>query len=835
MSQRIILNTAQTLSINSSPGEDKRFPSVTTESVFTFGDFRIQRDLTPNFLSGDSLHVSFSNFGTINSLSKDSLFDSTAVVNITTNDLNPKKNDANSYAYFSSFYTKVASAINDIINSFPYGILAYRDSTGNTILNYSNSVTGTSSFNIPTSAITNQGNIIYSSGYTASTSVYTLFNDYNQFEIELSSSTRYSQSYSILNYSYDPSTSLMNFTIDGYLFTGSTATTTVGVYILPSQYRYYQYKKTLGNLEYQLLFEQKFMVPNPDDDTFENQDFEWPKTIDGFNPDWYGDSFDDYREALLRSCSLIDEIKTNWMIRTMIPENYIELDSQDTIYRKLIIVYSEELDKIKQYIDGIAFAHSVNYHDEETIPNKFLHRLSKLFGWEPINEFNDVDIFEYLASEDDDGLTISDYNFDLWKKILININWLYKKKGTREALEFIFKLMGAPDCLVHFNELVYRVRQSATGVTASNLTSIKINDDTGYPNYENGSNYIFQEGGPGRGNGDNYIRQWEPEYNPEREIDNKKIHTGNTDVYGTADIMNSKQINIELSPAAAIECDVNEWYNLGLIFGSTAGVPAYVDIAGLQLHIPSTISGMTFENWIEYVYTNAIDPKNRKTIGSDSGNHTHFYSSLKDIYLAYYYWNYPNTVSNRLNFRKLQAFLALIERNFGAYIQKLIPATTIIESDGILYRNTVFNRQKFVYPTGINAGSEFQFPSPLSPDLNINTVSVQSTFNDILNPQVNAVSANIEINDNYNKSINSISISNELNLGINPTINAVVVNSSIENASVLISYVAPDIASVVSNFPAGGTPQAQPPRLPVAYRTKTTSSALSNTDNPSNV
>jgi len=823
MSENILVNTALTLSINSSPGEDKRYPSLSTESIFSFGDFRLHRNLTPNFLSGDSAQISFSSFGTLNSLTNEDTFDSSTIINFTTNDLNPKKDEANSYAYFSSFYTKVATAINNIIETFPYGMRAYDGGTGVTVLFYSNSLTGTSSFYIPTSAITNQGDIIYASGYTASTTTYSLFNDYLEYEIELSASTRYSASYPILSYEHSGTTGMMRFVIDGQLFSADTASTTVPLYVLPSQKRYYTFKKTLPNLEYQLLFEQKFMVPNPDDDTFESTEFLWPKEIDGFNPDGTGDDFDDYSESLLRSCSLIDDIKTNWMVRTMLPENYLELDSDNSIYRKLTVVYAEEFDKIKQYIDGLAFSHSVTYSNEEAVPDKFIHRLSKLLGWEPINEFNDVDMFQYLGQEDDEGYTVSDYNLELWKKILININWLYKKKGTREGLEFIFKLMGAPNCLINFNELVYRVRQSATGETDSNFTSIKVDAETGYPSYESGSQYVFQENGPGRGDGDEYIRQWEPEFNPVREIDNIKVYTGNTEVYGTADIINSKQVNVELSPAAAIECDSNSWYDLGQNFaGPTNGVPAYVDIAGVALHVPITITGMTLQAWLDYVYTNAIDPTKRKVIGHTERQHTWFYPSLRDIYLTYYFWNNPSEVSNRLNFRKLEAFMALISRNFGGYIERLIPATTIFEGEGVTYRNTMFNRQKFVYPPGINSGSEFQIEAPLSTDLAVDVFSVHGIVNDIYNPNVSAFNVVSTVNETYKDNISTITVTNTFDEGINPTINAVVVSNSIDVAVVSYAYVAGDIAGIVSPYPIGGTPQAAPAIFPTPYVTRAT-------------
>jgi hypothetical protein len=69
-------------------------------------------------------------------------------------------------------------------------------------------------------------------------------------------------------------------------------------------------------------------------------------------------------------------------------------------------------------------------------------------------------------------------------------------------------------------------------------------------------------------------------------------------------------------------------------------------------------------------------------------------------------WSNPQ--SHRLTFYKLQPFLDLIEVNFSTYIKQLLPATTIFDTEGTIIRNTVFNRQKFVYKPGLNDGSEFR-------------------------------------------------------------------------------------------------------------------------------
>ena len=71
--------------------------------------------------------------------------------------------------------------------------------------------------------------------------------------------------------------------------------------------------------------------------------------------------------------------------------------------------------------------------------------------------------------------------------------------------------------------------------------------------------------------------------------------------------------------------------------------------------------------------------------------------------------------SNAYNYAQLISFVDVIQGYWLGLIEQVFPATTIWNS-GVKYRNTVFDRQKYVYRHGIDDGSEFQkeigmFPS----------------------------------------------------------------------------------------------------------------------------
>ncbi len=827
-----------TLSVRSVPGQDKLYQNTNTESIFSFGDFRISRDLNPNIVDGDPRSLSFDRLQNLTSLNS-SNFNAGEAISLTINDLNLDFSDPNSYSYFGSYYSKLANTINKIIDNFPYALLAYDGNVGQTnFLVLSSTQLSYTEITIISSALTNQGNIIFTSGnsYNAlSAKTLTVFDNYDQFEIQLSSTTlNTSPSFPIISYNYSAFSNYyhLNFRISGIF----TANTTDAIYIRPSKKRYFQYKRSLDNLQYQLLEVGKFSVPNPANDKFFDKLIEWPRTIDGFAPDSYGTNFDNYLDEILKYATLTDQLKTNWMVRTIIPENYLELDSDDQIYNKLIQTYAEEFDKIKGYIDNLAFSHSINYTESETVSNKFIGRLTELLGWkQPIN-FTDTDFFEYLGQEDDNNKTLEDYNLDLWRRILTNINWLYKRKGTREAIMFIFKLIGAPECMVNFNEFVYKIQRNANisltdqttsgwdGTTAFIPVPIGKVNENGYINF-NESYLAFQEGGPGRGNGQDYINQWQPEFDPVKTVDNIKVYTGDPNYYGTENLVNSKEISIGLDPASAIECDVFDWYKIGFFYtGNTAvNLPSDYKLSDVNLIAPPEISGYTISEWLNFVYNNSIEVKNRKTFIEP--HHNFFYPNLRKIYLTYYYWNVTspsNEISNQVNFRKLEQFLRLVESKIFVYFEQIIPATTIFEGVATIYRNTVFNRQKFVYPKGINDGSEFQTKLPTQFYTQINGAVVTSSVNNILKGNIVGafVSSNLKNSINLNMSV--VQTIASVTTPIQMTINAVSVTSNILSAVTLNTQSVGFIGTPII-FPLSGIPVGTPPPIPQPYTGNTSS------------
>ena len=410
---------------------------------------------------------------------------------------------------------------------------------------------------------------------------------------------------------------------------------------------------------------------------------------------------------------------------------------------------------------------------------------------------------------------------------MVNLNWLYKNRGTRDAISFIFKLIGAPPCLFNLEEFVYDVKQVQKvfdlniGVSEDDVDPVEALPGTGEifvdgddEIFDNGvdsvnfniftpedpnnpESYIpanlfedipsqdltesigvdingnipvndgfpdvnsetFQIGGSGRGNGQQFIDSLGKEYDPIKRVDNLKVTTGST-----RSVVNTKELNVDLRPSRAIECDVMDWYEIGYgwwKWGSTSSVfsgltvPFEWQVEDINTVVPDNLTGMTINDWLEYIYTNNVDPRNRKTKGWEHGS-TGTYRELKKIYVTYMLWT-NNQESNRLTFKKLEKFLKLIERNFNDLVPFFVPSTSILTNYGTTYGNSIFNRHRFIYRPGINDGSEFkiELPPVFEPVINVADFKaiVAPTFDPVINSNNFSVNipekpeANIDISD----------------------------------------------------------------------------------------
>jgi hypothetical protein len=183
-------------------------------------------------------------------------------------------------------------------------------------------------------------------------------------------------------------------------------------------------------------------------------------------------------------------------------------------------------------------------------------------------------------------------------------------------------------------------------------------------------------------------------------------------------ILNSKEIDLTVNMASAIENDV--WCylldNPNLLSGSTNPSPCTpscgdntVSISGLttsEINVVKTLE--TFEN---LMVSELTDAKNRKTLSG--------YPTLRAVYDRYMNaTEHGVPKSNEFNYEKMDKFTDLIKTYWDDLIEQVVPATTLWGSVKV-YTNTMFDQQKYKYRSYTSLFNENIFegniiPSPIN-------------------------------------------------------------------------------------------------------------------------
>jgi hypothetical protein len=123
---------------------------------------------------------------------------------------------------------------------------------------------------------------------------------------------------------------------------------------------------------------------------------------------------------------------------------------------------------VKQFIDALAFMNSVNYNVGNDIPSQLLVNLAQTLGWtanfSPITDMDFLDsVFGNTQTPTYPGyaraLTPTELNYAFYRNLILNSAYLFKSKGTRRSVEFMMRMIGAPESLVEFNEHIYLADQ----------------------------------------------------------------------------------------------------------------------------------------------------------------------------------------------------------------------------------------------------------------------------------------------------------------------------------------------------------------------------------------
>ena len=392
------------------------------------------------------------------------------------------------FSLYGSLAKRFQVSISRIISQFPAALdIQFLNSdflTGFTAENIIyNSITDETSFDINVDRIRNPFDIDYS--ISASTNLNlreievspyrNLFNTYLDYCVSIDDNI-----FQVVGFT--PSQTLssgnVSFVVSGAPF-GTTASTITREYqIRPNDFivdkifleEFDEVEKFLVNRLVRPEYTAVFQVPQQNIDGqyyTNNQSVTWPKN-GPWNLDISSFLFDDYLTQLEAIALDLDSYQTNLISRFLVSDSLKEFDTLGRKVEKIFQIYGRSFDEIKAFVESLAFMNSVNYNVGNDIPSQLLVNLAQTLGWSsnfsPITDEDFLDsVFGNTQTPTYPGyaraLTPTELNYAFYRNLILNSAYLFKSKGTRRSVEFMLRLIGAPESLIEYNEYIYLADQ----------------------------------------------------------------------------------------------------------------------------------------------------------------------------------------------------------------------------------------------------------------------------------------------------------------------------------------------------------------------------------------
>lgn len=603
------------------------FNNSVSRTIFNFGQFRLET----NFTTGSVRDYSNVLGGFSKTLNLDKLGVSTGQSEKINNYLNSivlnyDRSDIRKFVKWGSAREYFRTTIGNILLDYPASIfLTDINSVGGnlTFTNYLyNELTDTTTLRIPSEAIVNNYGLVLDDGNTSIPNNKELRNlnlSFENYVVWLPNDGQ-NEDHPVIGYTGDTANrAYLSLIVRGNPLDLTGTTPQVGT----TKFHVKPQKKFMNEFLFDLTPNEEFFLTNRTPNGYQftvkeplisntgriiynDKRFLWG-TSDGYNLDFDNPQYNVFIENLLGIGANYDRAKTDLIIREYITDNLIQFDNTDEQkMTKLLRIYGKEFDNIRIFIDSLSQINKVSYDKEDNVPDRLVKNLARSFGWNTFQIVSEESLVESFFSNEIDrsynNHTPAEIDIELWRRILINSNHFWKNKNTRDGIRSILLLIGIPDPFINISEYVYtvdnKINPDNVELTIEDFDSESLPYDTnGYPLAPvETPEFYFQISGnndTGQAYLDNFRKAG---FFLRKTNDNKKSWVAITGItershYSSPNyieeesrlLINTKEVNITLDTARAIECDVFN-YNKEVDFPITStGVTRpfiYINVAG---------------------------------------------------------------------------------------------------------------------------------------------------------------------------------------------------------------------------------------------------------------
>ena len=191
------------------------------------------------------------------------------------------------------------------------------------------------------------------------------------------------------------------------------------------------------------------------------------------------------------SASIKFDEDSNGSFRDMMPEHII-MDSNNSEFFTMLDLMGEFFDELYGYVRNLTSVFERDEHPERGTPNALLPLIAESSGWKLSNVKGTAELWSYLIGSDASGsfseggsmksLSSLNLNNQIWRRIVNNLPYLLKTKGTIRSVDALMNIYGIPSTYITVKEY--------GGPTVADVTPLLIENTFAYALEFEGNQYI---------------------------------------------------------------------------------------------------------------------------------------------------------------------------------------------------------------------------------------------------------------------------------------------------------------------------------------------------------
>ena len=171
-----------------------------------------------------------------------------------------------------------------------------------------------------------------------------------------------------------------------------------------------------------------------------------------------------------------DKYNVNSLVNNL-PES-IQEDYNNSDFFLFLGMIGQHFDIIWSYINALSAQKTLEHKQKNGITNDLIANMLESFGWTPNRAFNSQYLWEYILGTNKDGTykysqPLKTANEEVWRRILNNLPYLLKHKGTGRAMKAIMACYGVPQSMLSILEF-----GGPQDTTKGGITQVTFDDRT---------------------------------------------------------------------------------------------------------------------------------------------------------------------------------------------------------------------------------------------------------------------------------------------------------------------------------------------------------------------